>query len=218
MHDLALGDLRRHAGLHCALEDAPEALGAPALADAGQRRMVGQRLVQPVAHEPADREVDLRLPHQPPVMHDPEQEARQHQPDRDLRIDPRPAVRLAIEVGDLRSKPRQVEHAIHPGEDMVVGNELPQRPCHEQLQLIALLPSQHRILHRINDCRMEFSRTGLLQQPPRPLHEECAGARAQGPDNHGLGWGDECGCRMVRIFCRHGGNARRCLPRGRAPI
>jgi len=35
MHDLALCDLRRHAGLHSSLEDAPETLGTPALADAG---------------------------------------------------------------------------------------------------------------------------------------------------------------------------------------
>jgi hypothetical protein len=143
MHDLALGDLRRNASPHRPLEDRAEALSAPALADAGQRRMVGQRLVQPVADEPADREIDLRLAQHPPVMHDPEQEPREHQPDRDLRIDARPPVRLAIKVGDLRPKPGEVEHAIDSGEDMIVGHELPQRPRHEQLKLIAFLPSEH---------------------------------------------------------------------------
>ena len=74
--DLALGDLRLDAGLDGPLEDLAEALGAPALADAGQRRVVGQGLVQAVAGEPADGEVDLRLAQQPPVMDDAEQEAR----------------------------------------------------------------------------------------------------------------------------------------------
>ena len=99
--------------------------------------------MQPVADEPADREIDLRLAHQPPVMHDAEQEPRKHQPDRDLGIDPRPPVRLAVKLGDLRPKPGEVEHAIHSGEDMIVGHELPQRPRHEQLKLIAFLPSEH---------------------------------------------------------------------------
>jgi hypothetical protein len=143
VHDLAPGDPRGHAGLHRPLEDAPEALGAPALADARQRRMIGQGIVQPVADEPADREVDLRLPQQPSVMHDPEQEPGEHQPDRDLGIDPRPPVALAVQLGHLRAEPRQVEHAIHSGEDMIIGNELTQRPRHEQLQLTAFLPSEH---------------------------------------------------------------------------
>jgi hypothetical protein len=82
MHDLALGDLRRHAVQNRPLEDATEPLGAPALADARQRGMIGQPVLQAVAGEPADRQIDLRLAQQPPVMHDPEQEAREHQPDR----------------------------------------------------------------------------------------------------------------------------------------
>ena len=92
MDDLALGDLRLDAGPNGALEDAAEALGSPALPDPRQRRVVGQGLVQAIAAEPADREIDLRLPHQPPVVDDAEKEARQHQPDRDLGIDARPAV------------------------------------------------------------------------------------------------------------------------------
>jgi hypothetical protein len=57
--DSALGDAGRGAGLNRPLEDMPEALGAPALADAGQRRVVGQPLVQAGAGEPADRKVHL---------------------------------------------------------------------------------------------------------------------------------------------------------------
>ena len=65
------------AGPNGPLEDAPEALRAPALPDARQRRVVRQGLVQAIAAEPADREVDLRLAHQPPVVDDAEQEAGQ---------------------------------------------------------------------------------------------------------------------------------------------
>ena len=37
----------------------------------------GQPVVQPVSDEPADRDVDLRFPHQPAVVYDPEQQARE---------------------------------------------------------------------------------------------------------------------------------------------
>jgi hypothetical protein len=103
VHDLALGDLCRHACPNRAFEDAPEAISPPALSDARQRRMIGQRLVQTVAYEPPDREIDLRFPHQSAIMHDPEQKAGQHQPNRDLGINPRPTVGFAVEVGDFRS-------------------------------------------------------------------------------------------------------------------
>ena len=89
-----------------------EPLGAPALPDAGQRGMIGQRLVQPVAREPADGEVDLRLPHQPPVMDDAQQEARQHQAHRDLRVDAGPTVVGAVEVGDLVAQPAEVQDPV----------------------------------------------------------------------------------------------------------
>ena len=54
--------------------------------------MVRQMLVQPVADEPPDRDVDLSFPHQPAVVHDAEQKAGEHQPHRHLRIDARTAV------------------------------------------------------------------------------------------------------------------------------
>ncbi len=98
--------------------------------------MIGQSFVQRVSYEPADREIDLGLSHQPTVMYDPEQKSGEHQPNRDLGIDPRPSVRLAVEFSHLRPQPRQIENAIHPGENMIVGHELPQRPRHEQFQLI----------------------------------------------------------------------------------
>jgi hypothetical protein len=61
VHHLALGDAGRHAGLNRAGQDRLEALRPPALADAGQRGMVRQRLMQAVADEPADGEIDLSL-------------------------------------------------------------------------------------------------------------------------------------------------------------
>ncbi len=91
MDQLALGDLRGEAGLHGPPEEAPKALGTPALADPGQAGVGGQRLVQAITAESVDREIDLRLPQQAPVVDDPEQEPGQHQPHRDLGIDARPA-------------------------------------------------------------------------------------------------------------------------------
>ncbi len=74
VHDLALGNAGRHTGLHRAGQDRLEALRTPTLADAGQRGMIGQRLVQAVADEPADGEIDLRLTHETSVVHEAEQE------------------------------------------------------------------------------------------------------------------------------------------------
>jgi hypothetical protein len=59
MHNLALGDFSGDASLHTAFEDAAKARRSPALANAGKCRVVGQRLVQPKAGEPANREIDL---------------------------------------------------------------------------------------------------------------------------------------------------------------
>jgi len=89
MHHVALRDLCRNARLHRAFENPAEALSPPPLSDPRQRGMVWQRLVKAIADKPPDPEVDLCLPHQATIVHDPEQEARKHQPDGDLRIDPR---------------------------------------------------------------------------------------------------------------------------------
>ncbi len=60
--------------------------------------MIRQTLVELVADEPADRDIDLRFPHQPTVMHNAEQQPGEHQPDRDLRIDAGPTVVHAVAV------------------------------------------------------------------------------------------------------------------------
>jgi hypothetical protein len=56
---------------------------------------------QAVTDEPADREIDLGLAHQPSVMHDPEQKPGQHEPHCSLRVDAGAAVVGAVKVGHL---------------------------------------------------------------------------------------------------------------------
>jgi hypothetical protein len=105
--DLALGDPRFDAGPDHPREDPPEQLRPPTLANARQRRVVRQDLVQPVARKPADRNVDLCLPQQPPVMYDPQQEAREHQTHGGLRVDPRTTDPTdGVEVTHLGRQPR----------------------------------------------------------------------------------------------------------------
>jgi hypothetical protein len=109
----------------------------------------GSVLVQTVAREPANGQVDLCLAHQPPVMDDAEQEPGQHQPHRDLGVDAGPAIVGAVKIGDLVAQPAQVQHPIYPGQDVVVGHELPERSIHKELELTAILATQHRqSLHR----------------------------------------------------------------------
>ena len=79
--------------------------GAAALPDPRRARMVRKPLVRPAADEPADREIRLRLAHQAAVVHDPEQEPRQHQPDSRLGVDPRPPAAGAMAAGDLVAQP-----------------------------------------------------------------------------------------------------------------
>ena len=52
----------------CAIVPSNDGDAVPALPDAGQRGMIRQGCMQGVADEPADREIDLGLPHQVPIM------------------------------------------------------------------------------------------------------------------------------------------------------
>ena len=61
VHYLGRGDLRIQTGRDRTLENPPEPCLAQALADPRQARMVRQTLVQPVADESPDRDVDLSL-------------------------------------------------------------------------------------------------------------------------------------------------------------
>ena len=88
--------------------------------------------MQAVAGEPADRQVDLRLAHQPPIGDDAQKEPRQHQPDRISRtpasgsIPGRPTPR-GVQIAPLLAQPAEVEHPLDTGQHGVVGDELTKR-------------------------------------------------------------------------------------------
>ena len=88
----------------------------------------------------------LSLAHQPSVVDDAEQKPRQHQPHRGLGVDPGPPDARGVEIGHLVAQPAEIEHPIDPRKDVVVGNEVPKRAAHEELELVALLASKHRHL------------------------------------------------------------------------
>src|SRR5579875_448310 len=79
--------------------------------------MMRQLLVQPVADEPADGDVDRRLAHQLAVMDDADQQAGKHQSHGNLAIDPH--------------------------QHVIIWNELSERASDEEIQLVPLLASKH---------------------------------------------------------------------------
>ena len=91
VHNFTLSNPSCDACAYCANKNCPEQLCSPALADAGQRRMIWQRLVQAVTCEPPNGEVDLRFAHELTIMDNAEEKASQHKPHRGLRVDTRPA-------------------------------------------------------------------------------------------------------------------------------
>ena len=166
MHDLALGDPGRHTAPDRPLEDAPKSLRAPALANTGQRRMIRQPLVQAVPREPADREIDLCLSHQTPVMNDPQQEAGQHQAHCRLRRDPGPTRAGGVEIGHVLDQPPQIEHPVDAGQDMIVRNKLTQRPADEKHELIPVLMADHHGLRFETLAPWNQRREGFSTAPP----------------------------------------------------
>jgi hypothetical protein len=134
MHHLALGNLGTDAGLHRTGKHPAEQFSAPSLTNARQRRVIRQRLVQAEAGKPAYRDLDLRLSHQPAVMHDAEQQTGQPQPHRRFWIDARPARAIRrVAASNFGTEPGQVEHPVHARENMVVRRQVAQRPRHQQL-------------------------------------------------------------------------------------
>ena len=97
-------------------------------------------------------------PHQAPVMHDPLQKSRQHQPPvrrgndaldqclfrLTLRINPRSPKPIRVKISDLARKPRQVQNLVDPHQDMIFREQVAQRPADEKLRLIPFLPTQNR--------------------------------------------------------------------------
>ena len=143
MHDLALGDPGCHTALNRPLKDAPKPLGAPALPNTGQRRMIRKPLVEAIASKPADREIDLCLSHKTPVMDDPEKKAGQHETDGCLWRDPWPAGSGGIKIGNVLGQPAEIEHPVDAGKDMIIRHKVTQRTANEKLQLIPVLMTNH---------------------------------------------------------------------------
>jgi hypothetical protein len=54
-------------------------------------------------------------------VHDPEQQAGEHQSYGNFGIDPRPAITMAIAIGDVLPQPRKIEHAVDPSQHVIVG-------------------------------------------------------------------------------------------------
>jgi hypothetical protein len=55
--------------------------------------------------EPADRDINLGLAHQLPIMHDADEQTGGHQPYRYLGIDPGPTITNTITVGNFFPEP-----------------------------------------------------------------------------------------------------------------
>lgn len=105
-------------------------------------------------------------PHQPPVMDDPRQEARQHQAHGDFGIDAGAAIVGTIKVGNLCTKPPKVENLIDLHQYMIIGDQIPQRPGDEKFQLTSFLPPQHRSLST-TDKQSESEVWGFFNSPHR---------------------------------------------------
>jgi hypothetical protein len=108
------------------LEDVSKALGAPALSDAGQRRVVWQWFMQRIANEPTNRQVHLCFAHQATVVDNAKQKTGEHQPHRYFGIDPRAAIVGTIEFRDLRPQPTQIEDPIDAYQDVVIREQFSQ--------------------------------------------------------------------------------------------
>jgi hypothetical protein len=99
-------------------------------------------------------------------MDDAEQEARQHQAHGDFGINARTAIVSAVEPGNLAWQPAQIKNAINPHQNMVVGDQVSQRPGDEQFQLTAFPPTQHCRLS-ITDKRSESDTWDFFNSPHR---------------------------------------------------
>src|SRR5512134_385320 len=148
--------------------------------------MVRQGLVQIVAGEPADGDIHLRFPHQPTVVNDAQQKAREHQSNRHLGVDARPAVTVTVQTGHFLTQPGQIEHPVYPGQKVVFGDQLTQRTTDEQLQLTALLAPQHLVASPSHTILSKESRPcGFFNSPyvhflrnaldyvPRKVDDDC---------------------------------------------
>ena len=139
VNHFSLRHLRVQTRTHRPTEYLPESLLPPALTYPRQAPMIRQPLVQPIPDEPPDRQVHLRLAHQPTVVNQPQQKARQHQTNRHFRVDLGTAALRAIAIRHFLTKPTQVQYAVHTGQNVILRYQLLQRTRHEQVELFAML-------------------------------------------------------------------------------
>lgn len=194
-HHLAPGDAGGGAGLHRALGDPVEPRG-----------MVRNTVMEAVAGEPADREVHPHLAHQSAVVHDPEQEAREHQPKCRLGIHSRAAdirrrrVRRPHHSANRdRERDRRAQGRGHP-------EQVPQRATDEELKAACAPSNRASELSRRTPLPNGIRKRRRFQQPPRSLAPERSGPCAE-EAAHGGGRDAEHDLRVSRPRPRPSGRS-----------
>ncbi len=92
MYCFAAHQPRVNTTLNGLLKNLLETFIAPTLAYLRKTAMVGQPLVETIAGEPTNCDINLRFTHEFAVMHDALEETSQHQTNRRFRIDAGPTV------------------------------------------------------------------------------------------------------------------------------
>jgi len=78
---------------------------------------------------------------------------------RRFRVDARPPVVLAVTPADRLMQPRQIQYPVHPFQNMIFRNQVPQRRRHEQI----LLPSIFSGLHRPSLPQFQLIKQGAVK-------------------------------------------------------
>lgn len=129
-------------------EKAAEHIFAPPLSDTGQRGMIWQGFMKRIADKPADRQIDLSVAHEPPVLDDAKHKPGKHQPHGNFRIHAGSSVVCTVKLRNLARQPAQVKDSINPYQHMLIRDQIAERPSDEQFDLTSLLPTQHDTLNR----------------------------------------------------------------------
>lgn len=152
---------RRLALLHDTGEYPAEHALASTLPDAGQGGMIRQGLVQRVADEPADRQIDLRLAYQPSILNDPGKEASQHQAHSNLGIDTGASIVRATEAPHLGAKPPRIRNPVNPHQHMLVGIRSRNEPVMNNSSCPRSfrpgIAASHSPISSVNQIHMAFS-------------------------------------------------------------
>ncbi|KGJ06269.1 hypothetical protein IT41_03685 [Paracoccus halophilus] len=146
--------------------------------DPGRNQLSSLALPQDTDKNPADREIDPGFTHQPPVVNDPAQKARQHQTQGKFGVEAGAIIVRTIKIGHPGAKPLRIEKLIDPHQHMVIADRIPRRPADEKLWPTTFLPTQHRSLSASNkqaesDIWIFFnSRQGIIFLPGSPINRQ----------------------------------------------